>query len=239
MAKEPKKATKRAAKKSAPRKTSEQKIISATFELAADHDWSEIKLSQIAKAAKVPLAELTNLFSSKTDILIAHISQVDNQVLSNLDPEMDVEPARERLLDVMISRIEALTQVKMPLKRIKNSLPRDPAILGRLNQALVASMNKMLIAASCETSGLRGVARAQGMVHIYKASLDVWLEDDDPGMARTMAELDRRLRRGERMLKRADMVVNMARGAVGVGKSFCKQARERRKNRPSEDVVTT
>jgi hypothetical protein len=32
----------------------------------------------------------------------------------------------------------------------------------------------------------------------------VWLEDDDPGHARTMAELDKRLRRAERMAMRFD-----------------------------------
>ena len=34
----------------------------------------------------------------------------------------------------------------------------------------------------------------------------VWLEDDDPGHARTMAALDRRLRRGERTLRNAEQV---------------------------------
>ncbi|MBZ0218412.1 MAG: TetR/AcrR family transcriptional regulator, partial [Fimbriimonadaceae bacterium] len=147
MAKEPKRAAKPKTRKTAPRKTPKQKIVDAAFKLAKDHDWSDIKLSQIARQAKVPLAELTHLFSSKTDIIVAHISQIDDRVLSSLDPEMENEPARERLLDVMISRIEALAATKEALYRIKNTLPRDPVIMGKLNQALVASMTRMLIAA--------------------------------------------------------------------------------------------
>jgi hypothetical protein len=34
--------------------------------------------------------------------------------------------------------------------------------------------------------------------------MQTWLEDDDPALARTMARLDRELRRGERVLEQAE-----------------------------------
>ena len=40
--------------------------------------------------------------------------------------------------------------------------------------------------------------RVAGLGMIYASVFGIWLEDDDPGLARTMAALDRRLRRGER-----------------------------------------
>ena len=39
-----------------------------------------------------------------------------------------------------------------------------------------------------------------GLGLTYASVFRVWLQDDDPGLARTMAALDRRLRRGERAL---------------------------------------
>ena len=39
-----------------------------------------------------------------------------------------------------------------------------------------------------------------GLGLTYASVFRTWLEDDDPGLARTMAALDRRLRRGERTL---------------------------------------
>ena len=41
---------------------------------------------------------------------------------------------------------------------------------------------------------------------VYASVFGVWLEDDDPGLARTMAALDRRLRRGERTLRGVEQV---------------------------------
>jgi len=38
----------------------------------------------------------------------------------------------------------------------------------------------------------------------------VWLEDDDPAMAKTMAALDRRLRRAEQLAERASSVCDTA-----------------------------
>ena len=40
------------------------------------------------------------------------------------------------------------------------------------------------------------------MVFVFGRAFQVWLKDDDPGMARTMAELDRRLRGAERNMRR-------------------------------------
>ncbi len=239
MAKAPKSTPKRTVKKSAPRKTPEQKIIAAALKLAEGNDWAGLKMSQIAAKAKVSLSDLAHLFSSKTDILGAFAAQIDDEVFAKMDPELEEEAARERLLDIMISRFEALASFKDALRRIHKTVVRDPLILAKLNKILVSSMVKMLTAASCETGGLRGLAQAQGLAYVYKSAMDVWLEDDDPGMARTMAELDRRLRRGERMLKRMNMAANLACGAVAVCKSLRKQSRSQPENPSAEPSATT
>jgi hypothetical protein len=41
--------------------------------------------------------------------------------------------------------------------------------------------------------------RAQGLAVLYANVLRVWVNDDDPGLARTMAALDRELGRGARL----------------------------------------
>ena len=47
------------------------------------------------------------------------------------------------------------------------------------------------------TSGGKGAFRAQGLALIFARVLRVWVHDDDPGLARSMAELDRGLARGQ------------------------------------------
>ena len=43
-----------------------------------------------------------------------------------------------------------------------------------------------------------GSFRAQGLALVWARVMRVWLDDDDPGLARTMAALDKRLREAER-----------------------------------------
>jgi hypothetical protein len=41
--------------------------------------------------------------------------------------------------------------------------------------------------------------RAQGLTVLFGSVLRTWVHDDDPGLARTMAALDRALARGQRV----------------------------------------
>ena len=62
----------------------------------------------------------------------------------------------------------------------------------------------MLRAAGIEPDGFDGKVRTAGLGAVYASAFRTWLDDDDPGLARTMAALDRRLRRGERTLQSFD-----------------------------------
>jgi hypothetical protein len=80
----------------------------------------------------------------------------------------------------------------------------------------------MLEAAGIDSSGRLGMVGAQGLAVVFARTLRVWLKDDDPGMARTMVELDRRLTEGGRWMRRleglasfADAMDRMRRGRRG------------------------
>ena len=49
-----------------------------------------------------------------------------------------------------------------------------------------------------------GKIAIHGAVLVYVQALGVWFDDDDPGLARTMAALDRALRQGERAMQWLD-----------------------------------
>jgi hypothetical protein len=57
----------------------------------------------------------------------------------------------------------------------------------------------MLTAAGIGASGPAGGLRAQGLALLFGSVLQTWVRDDDPGLARTMAALDRALARGQRL----------------------------------------
>jgi hypothetical protein len=56
----------------------------------------------------------------------------------------------------------------------------------------------MLTAAGITVTGPFGLLRAQGLAALFGTVLRTWVRDDDSGLARTMAALDRALGRGQR-----------------------------------------
>ena len=74
----------------------------------------------------------------------------------------------------------------------------------------------MLAAAGLENGGSRETIQRLGLAAVYRRVLGVWVDDDDPGLARTMAALDRALRVGYTWLWRAGRAGAIA-GALGCG----------------------
>lgn len=235
MAKDTKKRT--AKSKPAPQTQIQDKIVLAALKLAETRDWKELTLEEIARSAKVPFIEMIDILPSKTDILAAYIKIIDKRVLAMHDGDALDEPVRERLLDVWISRVEQMAPEKAALKRIHGVIRRDAGVMARLNQTALRSQMKMLAAAGGSVEGMPGMIRAQGLVYHFARAIEVWLEDDDAGMARTMAELDRRLRAGEDAMGRIKGGAQMVRMAGSFARSFCRELRNRRDtDKPSPEA---
>jgi AcrR family transcriptional regulator len=179
-------------------------VIEALMQLAAEFDWEDIQLSEVAERAGVSLAELRSLFPSKGAILAGFSRQIDTIVLEGIDPGMAGEPARERLFDTLMRRIDALTPYRGSIAGLSRSFARDPLTLAAWNRVMVASMQWMLAAASIPTDGPMAAVRAQGLAIAWSRIIRVWLDDEDEGVARTMTEIDRQLRAGERWMARID-----------------------------------
>lgn len=179
-------------------------VVDALMRLASDRPWSDIELADIAGEAKIGLADLRDLFPSKGAVLASFSRRIDREVLEGTTDDLAGEPARERVFDVMMRRLDALTPYKPALRRISWALRQDPLAVAALNRLALNTMRYMLAAAGISTEGPLGRLKLQGAVIVFANTMETWLEDDDPALARTMARLDRELRRGERVLERAD-----------------------------------
>ena len=78
------------------------------------------------------LAEFRDLFPSKGAILGAFSRMIDRQVLEGTSDDLAGEPARERLFDVFMRRIDALTPYKAALRRIAGGAAARSAVALRL-----------------------------------------------------------------------------------------------------------
>ncbi|MGA7324425.1 MAG: TetR family transcriptional regulator [Rhodomicrobium sp.] len=181
------------------------RIIAAALRLAEKPGWLDLSLGEIAAEAGIPLAEMRREFQSKGQILAAFSRALDQAVLEKFAaPGSDV--ARDRLFDVMITRFELMQPYKPALRRIAQDLGASLGEAYRQLRPALKSQYWMLAAAGISGEGGRGLMRVQGLLAIYARVFPIWLEDDDQGMARTMAALDRRLRRGESILRGIESV---------------------------------
>ncbi len=172
--------------------------------LAAERPWDQVTLAAIAERAGVPLAELRAQFDGRLAILAEYVRRVDESVLKGIDPALAEEAPRERLFDVLFARFEAHAPHKKAIGGIARAALTDPLLALQVNGLVVQSMAWMLAAAGISASGRRGLVRAQGLALVWARVMRVYLDDDDPGLARTMAALDKRLREAERVVMRFD-----------------------------------
>jgi AcrR family transcriptional regulator len=175
-----------------------ERVIDAFMALLAERSFEEIGLGDIAERAGLSLAELRDLFDGKIAILAARTKQIDRTVLSAGDADMADEPPRERLFDVLMRRLEAMAPDKVAVRSLMRSATCNPALALELNQLAVNSQQWMLTAAGIGASGPKGMVRAQGLAVMFAQVARTWASDDDAGLARTMAALDRALARGQR-----------------------------------------
>ena len=182
-----------------PRGASDRdKAIDALMTLLAEHRFEQIGLAEVAGRAGIKLSQLRGEFGSTLAILAAHIKDIDRIVLAGGDADMAEEPARERLFDVLMRRLEALAPYKEAVRSIMCSARRNPGLAFALNAMAVRSQQWMLESAGIGASGPRGALRAQGAALMFARVLSVWIDDEQEGLDRTMAALDRGLSSAER-----------------------------------------
>ncbi len=175
------------------------RILNAAMKLAAERRWGDVTLEDIATQAKLSLAQIHKTYPSKASMLAARMEKIDAEVLGGLDRSAKSEPPRDRLLDALMRRFDALAPDKQAIGSILRDLKCDPLSALGAAPGLLNSMAWTLEAAGIGSAGLGGRLRVKGLAVIYLSALRVWLGDDSPDLDTTLAHLDRRLRQAERL----------------------------------------
>lgn len=236
-------APKKSAEQISPPASTRDKLIDALMELAAEQPFEDVTISAIAERAGVSLADFRDAFPSKGAVLAAFNRRIDRIVLDGTTGDMADESTKERLFDVLMRRFDALAPYRAAIESIANWARRDAIAAARLNTMAVNSMRFMMEAAGADSEGALGPLKLQGLTIAWARLVNVWLNDDDPGLSATMAELDRTLKRGDMLVARAEDVDRltsplraMARGVVNAGMRFVSDRRGR--SRPSDGAAS-
>lgn len=194
------------------------RMLKAALDLAAEKPWEDVTLADVGARADLGLDALRGEVASKADLLAKLLRAIDDAVLKTAArPSADLSK-RDALFEVIMARFDLLAPYKPALKSIHASGSADFSLAA----PYLASQHWMLQAAGIGTDGLAGGARVAGLAVAYASVFRTWLSDDDPGLGKTMAALDRHLRRGQSAMEN----IEKAAGFLGrVGKAFGQAAK--------------
>jgi len=175
------------------------RIVDAALALAAAGGWRGVTLDAIAEAARLDPLVVYRATPTRTAVLEALMRRVDTAVLAGAAADGDAGSVHDRLVDLLLRRLEALAPHRAGIAAIARDLPTDPLeALAVLPQA-GRSLARMVAAAGLSAAGPAGILRVKLLGLVWAQTLRVWLAEEDPDLSRAMAALDRALGRAERL----------------------------------------
>ena len=186
------------------------RIRQAAFALAERGPWHEIGMAAIAREAGLSLSEAMRHAPSKVAILTEFSRDIDEAMLLFFERYPAEGEAHDRLFEVILKRLEILQPYRRVMASVIGSRRADPTESARLIPSLADSIGWMISAARVEAEW-QPLGRI-GLTAAYLRVLAVWGREEDPGMTRTMAALDRSLRDIERLGTRASGIAKVLSG---------------------------
>jgi AcrR family transcriptional regulator len=175
----------------------EPDLVLLAFELVAERGWHRLSFGDLARRADAPLAKVYALLPDRAALLPALGRRLDAQMLGLPLAELDGMTPRERVFELVMRRFDAMAPYKPGLRVLARAAPCEPGLVCAAACNL-DRLGRWLLDAAGTTDGrlLDAVARRL-LAAIYVRAFHVWLDDDSPDLARTLAELDRRLQQAE------------------------------------------
>jgi hypothetical protein len=175
-------------------------LARAALTLAASTPWRDVTLAKLADAANRPASDLyASSLGEAVDCVEEAFDRAIADDLVSLDPGQSV---RDRLFDLIMRRFEAMEPHRTAVLAMEHGLDRDPTLMAAAHQRHVRCARWVLALAGLEADGMTGQARAQGLGVIIGQARAAWRGDDAGDFAKTMASLDKNLRRAEEMFGR-------------------------------------
>lgn len=175
-------------------------LARAALTLAASRPWREVTLATLADVSARPVSDFYG--ASLWDAVDCVEEAFDRAVADNIDQLDPAQSVRDRLFELIMRRFEAMEPHRAAVLAMETGLDRDPTLMASAHQRHVRCARWVLALAGLEADGMTGQARAQGLGVIIGQARAAWRGDDAGDFAKTMASLDKNLRRAEEMFGR-------------------------------------
>lgn len=176
------------------------KCIDAALALARTQGWANTSMADIASEAGCQLTDIFQCFETREDILARYGRRVDSVVLERMQGALSAQDGiKDQLFDILMERFDVLNDDRDALLSILNAMGKDPKQILYSAPFLCRSMTWMMELSGQSTTGWVGMAKIAGLSVVYIRVLSVWMHDESPDMAKTMAALDKSLAHADRL----------------------------------------
>ena len=185
-------------------RTATPDLLILAFEILAETGWRGFTFTELADRSGLAMTEVRQTFSGRAGLL-DELSRRLDQAMLGFDPaDMEGLPPRDRVFELIISRLEAMAPFRAGLCRLMQDARFDPTLVAmtacRLDRSLAWLQDAAGLAQGRDASRLGGFRRRvqrRILGAVYLKTLNVWSSDDSVELAKTMASLDKQLRRIE------------------------------------------
>jgi hypothetical protein len=190
--------------KTKPKTKSRPDLLEAAFTHIADVGWAGWSPKSLAAQAGYDLGEVYDTFPTPAALAQRLGERIDKTMLAIDQGELDGLSHRERLFELFMRRFDAMAPFKPGLRRLTREARSEPELL----LASLCNLDRMaawlIELAELPYSGLEARLARTTLILAYGRLFRVWLDDDTPDLATTMAELDKRLDQLERAANLGD-----------------------------------
>ena len=174
-------------------------LLDLAFQQIAEEGLAGFSRVALARGSGRRLGEVYEEFPRRSAVLAALGRRIDRAMLA-IDPaELDGMSVRERLFELIMRRLEAMAPYRAGLRRLARESRREPGLLLQSLCNLDRLVGWLMEGAGIRRGGALALLAGPALIAVYVRAFNVWLTDDSPDLARTLAALDRDLDRLERL----------------------------------------
>jgi AcrR family transcriptional regulator len=170
-------------------------LLTAAFALIGDDGWRGFSFAALARRTGVSRIEIYRQFPTRAALLRALSRRADEAMLAVDDAELAGLPPRDRVFELLMRRLEALVPYRAGLARLARDARADPCMVLATACRLERSLVWLQDVAGLRCRGLRARLARRALGLAYLRAVRVWFDDPGADLGRTMAELDKQLRR--------------------------------------------
>ena len=172
-----------------------QDLLAAAFGLIGEQGWRGFSFAALARRTGVSRVEIYRRYRSRGALLGALSRQIDEAMLEVDEAELVGLPPRDRVFELLMRRLEAMVPYRAGLVRLAREARADPCLVAATACRLERSLIWLQDIAGLRRDGLRARLARRAIGAAYLQTIRVWFEDEGADLGRTMAELDKQLRR--------------------------------------------